>query len=60
MHCLTPSSLLFNDLDEASTEAWLKTLRSQPAEGWDDVITYCGWRDVDGVYLVCDRDAVYV
>ena len=60
MHCLTPSALLFNDFSESDKEKWLKTLRSQPAAGWDDTITYCGWKDVPGVYVVCDQDAVSV
>ena len=57
MHCQAPEKLLYGDLpDEASAKAWTATLRSQPATGWDDTITYCGWREVPSVYLVCEGD----
>ena len=56
MHCITPDKLLFNDLDDAATQTWVKVLKPQPAEGWADTVTYCGWKEVPGVYLVCDKD----
>lgn len=36
----------------------MKKLQPQPSEGWDETITYCGWRDVPSVYLVCENDQV--
>ena len=57
MHCLTPEKLLFNDLDEKTAKAWVEKLQSQPASDWDDTVTYCGWKDVPSVYLVCEGDA---
>lgn len=56
MHCLTPEKLLFNDLDDETAKTWVKKLQSHPASGWDDTITYCGWKDVPSVYLVCEND----
>ena len=58
LHCKSPSTMLFNDLDPASAEEWTKTLQPQPSQGWDDTITYCGWKDVPSVYLVCENDQV--
>lgn len=56
LHCLTPEKLLFNDLDDETAKTWVKKLQSQPASDWDDAITYCGWKDVPSVYLVCEGD----
>lgn len=53
---MTPEKLLFNDLDEENTKAWVEKLKSQPASDWDDTVTYCGWKDVPSVYLVCEED----
>ncbi|MCJ1353416.1 MAG: hypothetical protein MMC33_003402 [Icmadophila ericetorum] len=58
MHCAAPEKLLFNDLDESTAQNWIKTLKPQPAADWDDTITYCGWKDVPSVYLICEGDAV--
>ena len=58
MHCKTPETLLFSDLDAASAEDWTRKLRPQPAEGWDQTVTYAGWKDVSSVYLVCENDQV--
>ena len=57
MHCLTPSKILFNDLDDSTAKTWVDKLQSQPGADWDDTITYCGWKDVPSVYLVCEGDA---
>ena len=57
MHCKTPESLLFNDLDPEDAKAWIEKLQTQPATGWDGTVTYCGWKDVPSVYLVCEKDA---
>ena len=57
LYCTTPEKLLFDDLDDdAAKEKWMKTLRPQPAEGWDGTVTYCGWREVPSVYIVCEKD----
>ncbi|TVY48645.1 hypothetical protein LOCC1_G003961 [Lachnellula occidentalis] len=58
IYCKTPAKLLFNDLDAVATERWMKVLKSQPAAGWDDTVTYCGWKEVPSVYLVCEKDAI--
>ena len=58
MHCKSPETLLFNDLDAASAENWTKKLSPQPSEGWDQTVTYGGWKDVPSVYLVCENDQV--
>ncbi|KAK9384650.1 hypothetical protein V1515DRAFT_360610 [Lipomyces mesembrius] len=40
------------------TPTWISKMLCQPSAGWDDVITYSGWKDVPSVYLVCESDAV--
>ena len=55
---MEPDKLLFNDLNDEDKEKWLKALSPQPAEDWDDVITYAGWKDVPSTYLVCEDDQV--
>ena len=57
MHCQAPEKLLYGDLDEASAKEWTAKLSPQPAAGWDDTVTYCGWKEVPSVYLVCEGDA---
>ncbi|KAI9645958.1 hypothetical protein NHQ30_005395 [Ciborinia camelliae] len=56
MYCAAPEKLLFNDLGEDDVEKWKKALKCQPASGWDETITYAGWKDVSSVYLVCEND----
>jgi len=56
LYPINPRTLLFNDLSDEEAETWMKELKSQPAEGWDDTITYAGWTDVPSVYLVCEGD----
>lgn len=59
MYCKSPRASLFNDLPSAEADAWLSKMSFQPAEGWNDVVTYCGWKDIPSTYLVCERDAVF-
>lgn len=54
--CLEPTKTFFNDLEPEVAEEWTKKLKSQPAYDWNGIVTYCGWRDVPSVYLVCERD----
>lgn len=56
--CQSPETCLLNDLDPASAENWAKKLQPQPSEGWFDTVTYCGWKDVPSLYLVCEDDQV--
>ena len=56
MRCKAPRDLFFNDLDNEAAKHWIAKLQTQPAEGWDRKVTYCGWRKVPSVYLVCEKD----
>ena len=56
MGCANARNVFFGDLDDALASEWLGKLKSQPASGWDDTVTYCGWKDVPSVYLVCEGD----
>ena len=58
MFCKDSRNLLFSDLSDTQAKEWSKVLRPQPAEGWDSTVTYCGWKDVPSVYLVCESDQV--
>lgn len=58
MYCLNPTSLLFNDLPPTEASFWTSKLQCQPASGWDDVVSYVGWKNVPSVYLVCEKDAL--
>lgn len=55
-HCAQPETLLFGDLPSSEKPAWLAKLQPQPAQGWDDTVTYAGWKDVPSVYLICEGD----
>ena len=57
MRCLDPEKTLFGDLPPEEAAKWAKILQVQPAEGWDDVVTYGAWKIVPSVYLVCEGDA---
>ncbi|KAL8832862.1 MAG: hypothetical protein Q9170_004728 [Blastenia crenularia] len=54
--CANPKNILFNDLDDAVADEWVAKLKPQPASGWNGTITYCGWKDIPSVYLVCEKD----
>lgn len=51
MYCKDPEPLLFNDFDAVATEKWVKVLKSQPAAGWDDTVTYSGVRKTGSLIL---------
>ena len=51
-----PEMILFNDLEEGKAKAWAEKLQPQPAHDWQGQVTYCGWREVLSVYLVCEED----
>jgi pimeloyl-ACP methyl ester carboxylesterase len=46
------------DLPENERKVWLQELKSQPADDWDDTVTYAGWKDVPSVYVVTELDKV--
>ncbi|KAL6720076.1 hypothetical protein ACLMJK_001997 [Lecanora helva] len=56
MHCLEPEKLFYNDLPPDDAKTWIDELKTQPATEWDSTVTYCGWREVPSVYLVCEND----
>lgn len=58
MYCLNARQALFSDLPDAEAESWLSKMQCQPAEGWNDVITYGGWKDVPSIFLVAEEDKV--
>lgn len=50
--------MLFNDFPPDLADVWIAKLQCQPASGWDDVVSYAGWKKVPSTYLVCEADAV--
>jgi pimeloyl-ACP methyl ester carboxylesterase len=58
MACISPLTTLFSDLPTPVAETWLATLQPQPAEGWNDTITYGAWKDVPSIYLLAEEDKV--
>lgn len=59
MYCRDPETALFGDLPESERPALLGSLKTQPAENWDNgTVSYCGWKDVPSVYLICENDTV--
>ena len=57
MRCVDPEKSLFGDLPPEEATKWVEALQIQPADGWDDVVTYGAWKDIPSVYLVCESDA---
>lgn len=31
-------------------------MQTQPASGWNGTVTYCAWKEIPSVYLVCEAD----
>lgn len=56
MTCVSPLTTLFSDLPDATAQLWLSRLRPQPAEGWNDVVTYGAWKEVPSVYVLAEED----
>ncbi|KAJ6090288.1 hypothetical protein N7486_009103 [Penicillium sp. IBT 16267x] len=55
-HCAQPEILLLGDVPVNEQAGWLAAFEPQPAEGWDDTVSYTGWKDVPSVYLICEGD----
>ncbi|KAJ5949352.1 alpha/beta-hydrolase [Penicillium verhagenii] len=55
-YCAQPEILLLGDLPEYEKAGWLDAIKPQPAQGWDDTVSYAGWKDVPSVYLICEED----
>jgi len=58
MYCKNPISNIFSDLPTSEAENWLTKLDCQPAFGWNEEVTYGGWKDVPSVYLCCKNDTI--
>ena len=55
MWCKSPRTLLFNDVAaDAEAASYINRLQPQPSAGYNDDITYCGWKEVPSSYLVCE------
>jgi pimeloyl-ACP methyl ester carboxylesterase len=56
MYCRDARSTLFDGFEDEEAEMWMGAMQCQPAEGWADVVTYGGWKDVPSVYVVAKED----
>ncbi|KAL8831699.1 MAG: hypothetical protein Q9191_000709 [Dirinaria sp. TL-2023a] len=54
--CASPKGILFNDLDPTVADLWVGKLKTQPAFGWNGTVSYCAWKEIPSVYLVCEGD----
>lgn len=55
-YCVNPEVSLFSDFSEEERAKWMAELKPQPAEGWNDVVSYAGWQIVPTTYLICEGD----
>jgi pimeloyl-ACP methyl ester carboxylesterase len=53
-----PRRLFFNDMSDAEAERWLPKLGRQPSEGWNQEVSFAGWREVPSVFIVTEEDQV--
>lgn len=59
MHPRSPLTTLYIDISTPLATTYLSALSSPPATGWEnEAVTYCRWRDIPSVYLVCEGDAL--
>jgi pimeloyl-ACP methyl ester carboxylesterase len=56
MYCVNARQSLFSDMSDAEAETWLAQMQCQPAEGWNDVITYGAWKEIPSIYLIAEED----
>ena len=56
MTCVDFRGLFFNDLSEEDADYWISTVQPGPASWNGQTITYCGWREVPSMYILCEKD----
>ncbi|KAI4184517.1 MAG: hypothetical protein LQ346_006106 [Caloplaca aetnensis] len=54
--CADAKNVFFNDVDAVLSYHWIQKMRTQPASGWNGTVTYCAWKEIPSVYLVCEAD----
>ncbi|KAJ5097406.1 hypothetical protein N7456_008127 [Penicillium angulare] len=57
-YLVEPEVNFFSDFTDEEREKWIKVLEPQPAHGWDDVISYTGWKVVPSFYVICEKDQI--
>lgn len=54
--CRDPMENLFHDLPPAEAKRWVATVQHQPGRTWDQVVHFCGWREVPSVFILAEQD----
>ncbi|KAH8203158.1 hypothetical protein TruAng_002679 [Truncatella angustata] len=55
--CKDSKNNLFHDLPAKDAEEWQNIIQVQPSlEQWKIPVSYCGWRDVPSIYVLCELD----
>lgn len=58
MTCTDAEGLFFNDLSEPEIAKWLPTIQPGPTVWNGQTTTYCGWREVSSMYILCEKDLI--
>lgn len=56
MTCTDLRGLFFNDLSDEEIAKWLPTVQPGPAVWNGQATTYCRWREVPSMYILCEKD----
>lgn len=54
--CRDPVDNLFHDLSPEEAERWASRLQHQPGREWDQVVRFCGWKEVPSVFILAEKD----
>lgn len=58
MYPINGRDSFFHDLEDSDAHKWLAKLQTQPARGWTDTTTACGWEVVPSVYVFATQDRI--
>lgn len=47
---------LFHDFSPEEAERWASRLQHQPGREWDQVVRFCGWKEVPSVFILAEKD----
>jgi hypothetical protein len=54
--CVDFKKHFFNDLSDEDAKQWISAVQPGPAVWNGQTKTYCGWREVPGLYILCEKD----
>lgn len=47
---------LFHDFSPDEAQRWASRLQHQPGREWDQVVRFCGWKEVPSVFILAEKD----